>query len=94
MIFTDCQMWNNTNRFNAYTDVEGSLTFKSSWTVYKEINPKVKLYLFDLSGYGNTPVSVNKDVYLIAGWNEKIFDILENIENGKEALEEIRKIEV
>jgi hypothetical protein len=51
--------------------------------------------LFDLAGYGNTPIKVNEnDVYLIAGWSEKIFDALEAIKNGKSVLDEIKKIEL
>jgi hypothetical protein len=67
--------------------------FGSVWDWYKLISPDSKLYLFDLAGYGNTPLDyTQKDVYLIAGWSDKIFDILNAIDEGEDALKEIRKI--
>jgi hypothetical protein len=33
-------------------------------------------------------------VYLIAGWSDKIFDVLSALENGEQALSEIEKIEL
>ena len=86
MMFTDCQMWND--RY------DGS-TFEKSWNRYKEIAPDAKLYLFDLSGYGNTPLRVTReDVCLIAGWSDKIFDVLQALEHGADALQAIKAIRV
>lgn len=85
MIFTDCQLWNSRND-QKITDV---------WNTYKKMSPSSKLYLFDLAGYGNTPLDINqKDVYLIAGWSDKIFDIISAIDTGSNALDEIKKIEL
>lgn len=85
MIFTDCQLWNS----------YGSLQLEDMWKTYKKICPSAKLYLFDLAGYGNTPLDITRnDVYLIAGWSDKIFDILWAIDEGSDALKEIKKIEV
>lgn len=82
MMFTDCQLWNNRNTGN----------IAGAWKKYKKISPGSKLYLFDLAGYGNTPLDITqKDVYLIAGWSDKIFDILSAIDKGGDALSEIRK---
>jgi hypothetical protein len=36
----------------------------------------------------------NNDVYLISGWSDKIFDMLEAYENGSNAVEKINKIEI
>lgn len=58
MMFTDCQLWNN----------NGNFQLEDQWKEYKKICPKAKLYLFDLAGYGNTPLDITReDVYLIAG---------------------------
>lgn len=85
MMFTDCQLWNS----------NGSLQMEDMWKEYKKICPKAKLYLFDLSGYGNTPLDITReDVHLIAGWSDKIFDILAAIDKGGDALEIIKKTEV
>ena len=85
MIFTDLQMWDSNQNYYGYND--SSRTFQSAWKDYKQIFPESKLYLFDLAGYGNTPLDVsNKDVSLIAGWSDKIFDCLSAIENGEKIL--------
>lgn len=85
MMFTDLQLWNNRN----------DKKIADLWNDYKKIAPNSKLYLFDLSGYGNTPLDITRnDVYLIAGWSDKIFDIISAIDNGGNALEEIREIEL
>lgn len=87
MMFTDCQLWNS--------DVTVQKTIASLWKQYKVIAPQARLYLFDLAGYGNTPVDVKSDgVYLIAGWSDKIFDVLIALEEGQNTLAEIEKIEL
>jgi 60 kDa SS-A/Ro ribonucleoprotein len=86
MMFTDCQLWNSTATNTQLTDV---------WKQYKRIAPNAKMYLFDLAGYGNTPLNVMRDdVYLMAGWSDKIFDVLSAIENGSDALKMINAISV
>lgn len=86
MMFTDCQMWNSCN--------DGENLAKS-WHRYKQFNPSAKLYLFDLSGYGSTPISIaERDVYLLSGWSDKVFDVLTAIENGKTALAKINEIAI
>lgn len=87
MIFTDCQLWNS--RYGNQN------VFKRLWSVYLRTNPNAKLYLFDLSGYGTTPVSVHSDnVTFIAGWSDKVFDMLAALENQGTVIEEIKKIAI
>lgn len=84
MMFTDCQMWNSKGTIVSMSD---------KWNAYKKIAPDAKLYLFDLAGYGQSPLDIKeKDVYLIAGWSDKIFDVLNALEEGKSAMSEIKKI--
>lgn len=84
MLFTDCQLWDSK---------AGGSSLERSWKAYKAIAPNAKLYLFDLAGYGTSPVNTQKnDVYLIAGWSDKVFDILNAIEEGGNALEKIKSI--
>lgn len=86
MLFTDTQMWNS-----GYAD----LCLSKSWTNYKKIAPTAKLYVFDLAGYGQQPIDVQQnDVYLLAGWSDKIFDILDSMENTASALEKILSIDL
>ena len=85
MIFTDCQLWNKRH----------DKKISGLWDTYKTISSDSKLYLFDLSGYGTTPLDITReDVYLIAGWSDKIFDIVAAVDNGGNALDEIRKVEL
>lgn len=85
MIFTDCQLWNN----------NGTASIASLWKQYKRMAPDARIYLFDLAGYGCIPLNVMRDdVYLIAGWSEKIFDVLRALENGSDALKLINNIKL
>lgn len=86
MLFTDCQLWDSAN---------GGATLQTSWRAYKRIYPAAQLYLFDLAGHGTTPVNIQADdVHLIAGWSDKIFDVLQAIEDGSSAVEKVRGIEL
>ncbi len=86
MLFTDCQLWNSNN---------SAESIAALWKQYKQIAPQAKLYLFDLAGYGNTPLNVQRDdVYLIAGWSDKIFNVLKAIEEGSDAVKMIDNIEL
>lgn len=86
MMFTDCQMW------NSYRDKR---SIQTEWKKYKIIAPDAKLYLFDLAGYGQSPLKlVGNDVFLIAGWSDKVFDMLAAIENGRDVLQKIAEIEL
>lgn len=84
MLFTDTQMWDSNGRGNSFED---------NWNRYKMIAPNAKLYIFDLAGYGRQPIDIKRnDVYLIAGWSDKIFDVLNALEDQKSAIEIIEKV--
>lgn len=86
MFFTDCQMWNSTNSDN---------TFAREWSLYKRLNPKAEMYIFDLVGYGQAPLRVEQNgVYLIGGWSDRIFDICDAIRHGASAIDVINAIEL
>lgn len=85
MMFSDCQLWDT----RGTNDKRAMVSF---WSEYKRFNPAAKLYLFDLAGYGNTPLKVNNnDVFLISGWSDAIFDVLAAIEDRKSAIDLINK---
>lgn len=87
MLFTDGQLW----------DSSGSTTqIQTLWLRYKsKVSPAAKLYLFDLQGHGRAPLQImSNDVYLIAGWSDKVFDVLAALENGESALDAINKLEL
>ena len=86
MMFTDCQLWNSCG---------GNTQLKDVWKKYKTFAPDAKMYLFDLAGHGNSPLDITSDdAHLIAGWSDKVFDILQAIDNGSDALKEINAIEI
>jgi 60 kDa SS-A/Ro ribonucleoprotein len=88
MLFTDCQLWNS--------HTNSALDIQTLWLRYKaEVSPNAKLYLFDLKGYGQAPLQIlRNDVYLVAGWSDKVFEVLAALENGGSALDAINNIEL
>ena len=88
MIFTDVQLWNSAG--------DGG-TLAQEWAAYRRnVAPGARLYLFDLAGHGTAPLELRPEhgVALIAGWSDKVFDVLAALDNGGSALTEIEKIEL
>ena len=83
-LFSDIQLW------NSYGDRD---TFAAEWDAYKrEVNRDAKLVLFDLAGYGTTPVdAVRRDVFLVAGFSEKIFQVLPKLTEGQNFLQQFHR---
>jgi 60 kDa SS-A/Ro ribonucleoprotein len=88
ILFTDCQLWNS--------NAGGSQHIEFYWNRYKaNVAPAAKLYLFDLAGYGQSPLRLlQNDVYLVAGWSDKVFEVLAALENGGSALEAINNTDL
>jgi 60 kDa SS-A/Ro ribonucleoprotein len=87
MVFTDVQLWNSSG--------DGG-TLGQEWAEYRRtVAPRARLYLFDLAGHGTAPLDVRAQsgVALIAGWSDKMFDVLAALESGGSALKEIEAIE-
>ena len=86
MFFTDCQFW-GVSDFGKY--------FLGLWNEYKKIAPNARLYLFDLVGYGHSPIEIPRnDVVLVAGWNDKVFDILSAVEDGASVVDVINNMQL
>ncbi|MDD3040556.1 TROVE domain-containing protein [Bacteroides sp.] len=46
-----------------------------------EVNPNCRIYSIDLAGYGTAQVNIqNPNVYLLAGWSEKILNLIPMVE--------------
>lgn len=61
-------------------------TPSAAYNAYKrKYNPDCKMYSLDLAGYGTLQVP-EKDVYCLAGFSEKIFDLMQYFEEDKDAL--------
>jgi len=95
-LFTDCQLWDSDEVFWGFGDtIKKHSTLKDEWEKYKKIAPEAKLYVFDMAGYGVSPIdNTRRDVYLIAGWSEKVFEVLDSLEEGGKNLSEIEKIKI
>lgn len=88
MLFTDAQLWDSTTGNRS-----GGNTMNAKWAQYKKLFPDAKLYLFDLAGYGQAPLRIEQhDVYLIAGWSDKVFDVLQALEEGQTTLSMINNL--
>ena len=76
VVFSDMQGW------------VGHYSPKTAYDAYKNrtgANPFV--YMFDLRGYGSSQLSTGNDkVFQLAGFNEKIFDIMRLLETDRHAL--------
>lgn len=97
MIFTDNQMWNSRSRRSIWRDDdEDGVTFAEKFLTYQKRYPGVKLYTFDMSGYGSISIPQNtRGVCVIGGWSDRIFDfinIFEKIQGSNTAVNEIKNI--
>ncbi len=81
MVFTDQQMYDTNNSF--YGERQNS--FYEQYLKYKRtINKDVKVYLFDLTGYGTVQIPDNEpNIICIGGWSERIFDFVKSFEEDK-----------
>ena len=85
VFFTDCEIYADN-----YND-----SLPGEWQKYLKENPSCKLILFNLAGYGTTPVRVNdKNVIMISGWSDKIFDVLNSVLEGDSIVEKIEAEEI
>lgn len=83
LVFTDCQLWNNrTFGQSAGADIG------YWWREYRrQIAPQATLYLFDLAGYGISPIRMPEEgVYLVAGWRARMPDVLAALEQANEGI--------
>jgi len=93
LLFTDCQLWDS-DAFSFYCPTATS-TLQKEWNLYRKLAPNARLYVFDLAGYGTSPIDNSRqDVFQIAGWSEKVFEVLDSIEKGEKNLTEIENIEI
>lgn len=88
VMFTDCQLWQSGSFFH-------DRMLPELWHRYKAAHPGAKLYVCDLAGYGKGLFSpLEKDVYSVSGWSEKIFDAISACSCGESALDRVRAVEL
>jgi len=86
--FSDMQIYGDINAIRN----RGRSAFETAFDAYKrEVNPNAKMILYCLNGYSTTPIDiVRPDVYLISGWSERVFQVIEALESGKDPLAKLR----
>lgn len=82
VIFSDTQIGNGCNWFD-HRGNRGK-QFMDLFTQYRKLYPHTMIYSVDLRGYGTTVF--DGSVIKIAGWSEKIFDIMSKAATDKDAL--------
>ena len=85
MVFTDCQVYGSKAGYS-----RGRL-MEEKWKEYRKAHPSAKMYLFDLSGYGNVPIEIDRNnVVYVAGFSDKVFDAVRHMQEGGTAVDMIR----
>jgi len=88
LIFTDLQMYDAEGvRYNRTPPTPGR-SFKTEITKYRSaVNANAKVYSFDCAGYGTLQMPAgDPNSYLLAGYSDKMFDIIELLEKDRNAL--------
>jgi hypothetical protein len=88
VIFTDMQE----NQIGGW----GGKTFNESMKDYRKINPNVQVLFWNLEGYGGgTPMKLNHNVLEIAGYSDKMLQLVPKMWKNQDALvDEINAIEL
>ncbi|MCK9613863.1 MAG: TROVE domain-containing protein [Bacteroidales bacterium] len=93
IVLSDMQCYSSHAYFSSFDNA----TLRSSFEKYKKfINPDVKLISVDLNGYGTSQFAQSDaSVLTIAGWSDKILDIVKIWEtDAEDAIDVINKIEL
>lgn len=102
-IFTDNQFWDSRGigykKVTGFGDAfYGDNHFATHFIKYQMKNPNVKLYVFDLAGYGHMFIPQDiKNVCMMGGWSDKIFNFISKFEEDPSMtamVDEIRKIKI
>ena len=90
ILLSDMQSW---QEYEGYYDLANGVKANKAFAEYKiKFNCNPFLYSFDLAGYGTMQFPEN-NVFCIAGFSEKVFDIMQVLEKDRNALiDEIDKI--
>lgn len=98
IVFSDCQIGSGhgfTNWYGIHDNERGD-DFHELFKKFKKVNPKAKFIVVNLRQYGSTTVfDKNQNIVNIAGWSDKIFDIIGNHTKGFDGMiKEIEKINI
>ena len=98
IVFSDCQIGSGRNFTGWYgLDIsDKSPHFNELFKAFKKINPKANFIVCNLKQYGKSSVfDKSQRIMNIAGWSDKIFDIITSCDKGFTAMiKEIEAIEI
>lgn len=89
MYFSDAQIYSDLGinglgyqYYRPSADVRSAL--ETAWNEYKKFHTTARIYMFDLSSYGTTPIDLlSRDVYMMNGWSANIFKVLGGLQDWK-----------
>ncbi len=88
VVFSDCQLGTGKTQWYTTSSYKGGYKrgddFNALYQKYHTMFPKAKFYIVNLKSYGN--IIVDNNCLQLAGWSDKIFDVLEMFEQDKDAL--------
>jgi hypothetical protein len=90
IILSDMQGWMERTASFSFMNTNNTPLSKTFTDYKKRTGADPKIFSFDLNGYGTLQFPEN-NVFCIAGFSEKIFDVMKLLEEDREAL--INKIE-
>lgn len=98
IVFSDCQIGNGRDFTAWYGDsaADRSDSFHTLFKKFRKINPNANFIVCNLKQYGKTSVfDKSQRILNIAGWSNKIFDVITSGTKGFEAMiKEIEAIEI
>lgn len=97
MIFTDCQLYNQSPYWYGDSKKRDDTTVSALLRKYKaQVNPNVYTYVIDLTGYGQAVFPEDeKNVCLVAGWSDKLIHFMAAYEeDSKSAIDRIDNYDV
>jgi len=76
--------------------IDPQVSFAELFLRYQRLYPNVRLYTFDLSGYGNVAIPQDtKNACFIGGWSDRVFEFIsmfEELGDGKVIVNKIKTI--
>lgn len=99
VVFSDCQIGNNDYRFTSWygsSSEQNSKHFHELFKDFRKINPNCNWIVVNLRQSGGTSVfDKSQRILNIAGWSDKIFDVIKSQCKGWDAvIKEIESIEI
>lgn len=91
IILSDMQAWSDQGIYG-WSQSGGNP--KAALAAYRDrTGAEPKIYSFDLQGYGTLEFP-EKDVYSLAGFSDKVFDLIQILESGKSMVDVINQVEL